>query len=76
MVERDRRDEEQREGDPFREPSNSTVDDWLGQRVERDADLADRLVKDTGGDEEQAERLFDEISDERERYEDSHDQNR
>jgi hypothetical protein len=52
------------------------VDEWLGQRVERDTQLADRLVRDAGGDEEQAERLFEEISDERELYEESHDQNR
>ena len=24
--------------DPYTEPPNSTVDDWLGQRVERDAE--------------------------------------
>jgi hypothetical protein len=76
MVERDRRDEAQRKEDPFLEPENSTVDDWLGQRVERDAELADRLVQDTGGDEQQAERLFEKISDEQELYEDAHDQKR
>jgi hypothetical protein len=76
MAERDRRDEGQREADPFLEPRNSTVHDWLGQRVGRDAELADRLVHDTGGDEQQAERLFDEISEEREQYEESHDQMR
>jgi hypothetical protein len=74
MVEREPKTDEQREADPFLEPSNSTVDDWLGQRVERDAELADRLMRDTGGDDAQAERLFDEISDERAQYAEAHDQ--
>jgi hypothetical protein len=72
--------ERQQAGDaqrnPYEEPPNSTVDDWLGQRVERDAELADRLVQDTGGDEGQAERLFDQISDEKESYEETHEQDR
>jgi hypothetical protein len=28
--------------DPYTEPPNSTVDDWFGQRVQRDADNAER----------------------------------
>lgn len=48
--------------DEIREPDNSTVDDWLGQRVDRDEELAERLLEETGGDEEEAERRFDEES--------------
>ena len=29
------------ERDPYTEPENSTVDDWLGQEVARDEELAD-----------------------------------
>lgn len=28
--------------DPYTEPPNSTVDDWFGQRVERDSERAER----------------------------------
>jgi hypothetical protein len=73
MSERDRQ-QQRAEQDPHVEPPNSTVDDWLGQRVERDAELADRLMRDTGGDEAQAQRLFEEISDEQEEYEEAHEQ--
>jgi hypothetical protein len=76
MAERDERRDDQAGDDAYVEPPNSTVDDWLGQRVERDTELAERLVRDTGGDEGQAQRLFEDISDERERYEDAHDQDR
>ena len=41
--------------DEIREPDNSTVDDWLGQRVDRDEELAERLLEETGGDEEEEE---------------------
>ena len=44
--------------DPYVEPPNSTVDDWLGQSAERDRELADRLVDEEGGNEEAAERRF------------------
>jgi len=44
--------------DPYTEPENSTVENWHGQRVERDAELADRLVEEAGGDEEGAEARF------------------
>ena len=42
----------------IREPANSTVDDWLGQKVERDRALAERLLSETG-DFEEARRRFD-----------------
>ena len=47
-----------REPDPYREPEHSTVENWHGQRVERDAELADELVADANGDEEVAEARF------------------
>ena len=43
----------------IREPDNSTVDDWFGQKVDEDTDVADRAMKDAGGDENKAERLFE-----------------
>ena len=42
------------------EPENSTVDDWFGQNVARDQDLADELVAEEGGDQAAAEKRFDE----------------
>jgi len=40
------------------EPPNSTVDDWLGQQAGADAELADELMEETGGDVDEAERRF------------------
>ena len=34
--------------DPIEEPESSTVDDWFGQNVARDQDLADELVDGEG----------------------------
>ena len=51
-----------------REPDNSTVDDWFGQNVARDQDLADRLVEQEGGDEAAAERRFEQEAEGREKY--------
>ena len=45
--------------DAITEPSNSTVDDWLGQRVGRDEARAERAADDAGGDLEEAERRFE-----------------
>jgi hypothetical protein len=44
--------------DPYREPENSTTDEWFGQSVERDTELADELVDEEGGDVEAARRRF------------------
>jgi hypothetical protein len=44
----------------IREPDNSTVDDWFGQNVARDQDLADELVEEEGGDLDAAEARFEE----------------
>lgn len=46
------------------EPPNSTVDDWLGQQVDKDADLAEDVVEEADGDLEEAEERFDERSNE------------
>jgi hypothetical protein len=48
--------------DPHQEPENSTVDNWMGQEVDKDADLAERLVEESGGDMQEAERKFEQQS--------------
>lgn len=48
--------------DPHTEPENSTVDDWMGQEVNKDAELADKLVEESGGDLEKAEAKFEQQS--------------
>lgn len=52
--------------DAYTEPDNSTVDDWMGQRVERDTERAEKLLEETGGDEAEAERRFDQESEAKE----------
>lgn len=44
---------------PVEEPPNSTVDDWHGQKVADDLDLADEVVDEADGDLEQAEEEFE-----------------
>ena len=44
------------------EPSNSTVNDWHGQKVSDDEAMIDEVLERTGGDVEAAERAFDEQS--------------
>jgi len=51
--------DESQHDDPYTEPANSTVDDWHGQDVQRDTDLADDAMRRAGGDERTAEELFD-----------------
>jgi hypothetical protein len=46
----------------IQEPPNSTVNDWLGQKVDDDRKLAEQLLQETGGDVEEAERRFRERS--------------
>lgn len=41
------------------EPENSTVDDWFGQRVDRDTELAEELAEESDSEAE-ASRRFDE----------------
>lgn len=48
--------------DPHNEPENSTVDDWMGQEVNKDMDLADKVVEESGGDMAAAEEKFNEQS--------------
>ena len=45
--------------DPYVEPANSTVDDWHGQDVQRDTDLADEALRKAGGDETAAAEIFE-----------------
>ena len=40
--------------DPNKEPENSTVDDWLGQQVNDDAEKVDKALAESGGDEDEA----------------------
>jgi hypothetical protein len=56
----------------IREPDNSTVDDWFGQKVDEDAEVADRAVAEAGGDEGEAQRLFDEHADGKKEYQEAH----
>jgi hypothetical protein len=51
--------------DAIVEPDNSTVDDWIGQRVERDAARAEEADAAAGGDPEEAERLFEQQTERR-----------
>ena len=44
----------------IREPDNSTVEDWMGQSIQRDADLADQLVASSDSMEEAEARFEDE----------------
>jgi len=46
------------------EPENSTVDDWIGQRVQRDEARAETIAGETD-DAAEAERRFDEVSEQR-----------
>jgi hypothetical protein len=42
------------------EPPNSTVDDWRGQKVDRDTERAERLLRETGDPDEAARRFEEE----------------
>lgn len=46
--------------DPYREPANSTVDDWHGQEVDADAEAAESALDEARGDEQRAQQLFEE----------------
>ena len=56
----------------IQEPENSTVDDWFGQNVARDQELADRLVAEEGGDQEAAEERFEEEAEGEEKFREGH----
>ena len=42
------------DNDPNKEPENSTVDDWIGQKVDADAEKVDKALAESGGDEAEA----------------------
>lgn len=48
--------------DPHQEPSGGEVEGWMGQEVQKDEELVDRLVAEEGGDVEAAEERFGEES--------------
>jgi hypothetical protein len=56
----------------IQEPDNSTVDDWFGQNVARDQDLADRLVAEERGDQDAAEERFEEEAEGEEKFREGH----
>ena len=47
--------------DQITEPDNSTVDDWMGQRVQRDEERAEQIAAETD-DPAEAERKFEQVS--------------
>lgn len=53
------------------EPENSTVDDWFGQNVARDAELADQIAAEEP-DEDAAQARFEEEAKGKERYDAGH----
>ena len=53
----------------FEEPENSTVDDWLGQSVARDEEVAGQAMSEAGGDEAEAERIYEERASGEDKYE-------
>jgi hypothetical protein len=55
----DQTDDDAPDHGTIEEPLNSTVDDWLGQQVDEDAELVDDLLDETGGDADEAERRFE-----------------
>lgn len=54
------------------EPENSTVDDWFGQNVARDQEVADEAAAVADSDEEAAAR-FEERADGEQRFQAGHD---
>jgi hypothetical protein len=60
------------DGEEIVEPDNSTVDDWFGQNVARDQDVADRAVAEAGGDMEEAEERYEAEAEGEERYRAGH----
>jgi hypothetical protein len=59
------------DGGEIREPENSTVDDWMGQDIQRDTELAEELVEETG-DMGEAEQRFEEEADGQETHEEGY----
>jgi hypothetical protein len=57
---------------PEEPTEDSTVDDWFGQNVARDQELADDLVEEEGGDLSAAEDRFEDEAEGQETYEAGH----
>jgi hypothetical protein len=55
----------------IQEPENSTVDDWFGQNVARDQDVADKVAAESDSEEE-AEARFEEEAEGEDTYEAGH----
>ncbi len=51
---------------------DSTVDDWFGQNVARDQDLADKVVAEEGGGLEAAEQRFEDEAEGKQTYDAGH----
>lgn len=62
---------EQGSNDEVREPDNSTVDDWFGQNVARDQEVADKVASEAGSEDE-AEDRFKEQADGEQRFKEGH----
>lgn len=50
---------EDQAGEEAVEPSNSTVEDWFGQNVARDQEVADQALAEAGGDAAEAEQIYE-----------------
>lgn len=55
-----------------KEPDNSTVDDWFGQQVDRDAQVAEEAVRRADGDLDEAEEHYERRATGQKAYEESH----
>ena len=40
--------------DAHKEPENSTVDDWMGQKVDKDNEKVEEALAESGGDQDEA----------------------
>jgi hypothetical protein len=69
----DRQSERVQPDDPYTEPDNARTDEWFGQSVDRDAELADQLANQEGGDRKAAEDEFRRRSEGAERQAERHD---
>ena len=59
-------------GEEVVEPENSTVDDWFGQNVARDQDVADAAMDEADGDADKAQEIFDEQAEGQAKYDEGH----
>lgn len=54
--------------DALKEDESGAVDDWMGQEIERDTEVAERAVDEAGGDMDEAEKKFDEQAEGEQRH--------